>query len=80
MNMRELIDIVVRAVVDHPEQVTVQEHTDEEGTLVIELRCAPDDAGRVIGRQGRTIKAMRTLLHAAGIRSDVGVRLDLIED
>lgn len=78
MNMRELIDMVSRALVRNPDQVDVREF-DEEGTLVLELRCAQEDAGRIIGRQGRTIKAMRTLLHAAGIRGNVRVRLDLIE-
>lgn len=78
MNMRELIDLVSRALVRNPDQVDVREF-DEDGTLVLELRCAQEDAGRIIGRQGRTIKAMRTLLHAAGIRGNVHVRLDLIE-
>jgi hypothetical protein len=65
-------------LVDHPERVEVHE-VDAEETVVIEVRVAPDDIGKVIGKEGRTIKAMRTLLHAAAIKTGRKVQLEILE-
>jgi predicted RNA-binding protein YlqC (UPF0109 family) len=74
---REVVEVVARALVDDPEAVRVTE-TDHRGTAVIELYVAPEDLGRVIGRQGRTVSALRTLAAAAadheGIRATVEIR------
>lgn len=77
--MRELIELLARALVDEPDQVEVRE-TVEGDTVLLELRVAPDDIGKVIGKQGRTIKAMRTLVHAAGIKSQRRVQLEMADD
>ena len=76
--MKELIDYIARALVDNPEQVEVKEVAGEQ-TSVIELKVAPEDLGKVIGKQGRMAKAMRTILNAASI--NVGKRsvLEIIE-
>lgn len=77
--MKELVEFVARSLVDSPDDVHVTE-TDRDGSSsVIELRVAPDDLGKVIGRQGRTVRALRTLLSAASARSSRRVTLDIVE-
>ena len=76
--MRELIEMITKSLVDHPERVEVHE-VDAEMTVVIEVRVAPDDIGKVIGKEGRTIKAMRTLLHAAAIKTGRKAQLEILE-
>src|SRR5260370_36707510 len=65
--MKDLVESIAKALVDHPEQVQVNAVEGEQVT-VLELRVAPDDLGKVIGRQGRTAKSIRTLLGAAGMK------------
>lgn len=65
--MKELVEVLVRALVDQPEAVTVTER-EEENAVMIELRVAPDDMGKVIGKQGRIAKAIRTVVKAAAAR------------
>src|SRR5437879_12404977 len=65
--MKELVEAIARALVDHPEDVQVQTVEGSEVT-VLELRVHAEDLGKVIGRQGRTAKAVRTLLGAAGMK------------
>jgi len=76
--MRELIEMIVKSLVDRPERVEVRE-VEDENALVIELRVAPEDIGKVIGKEGRTIKAMRTLLHAAAIKTGRKTQLEILE-
>jgi hypothetical protein len=76
--MKDLIEYVARALVDEPEHVRVQEiHAGDE--TVLELRVAPDDLGKVIGRQGRTARALRTLLSAAATKKRARVALEIVE-
>jgi predicted RNA-binding protein YlqC (UPF0109 family) len=77
--MKELIEMLAKSLVDEPENVDVRAVENNE-ELMLELRVAPDDVGKVIGRQGRTIKAMRTLVHAAAIRTQRRAQLEIIED
>ena len=65
--MKELIEAIAKALVDHPDQVQVRAVEGEQVT-VLELRVHPEDLGKVIGRQGRTAKSMRTILGAAGMK------------
>ncbi|HEV2342245.1 MAG TPA: KH domain-containing protein, partial [Candidatus Acidoferrales bacterium] len=65
--IKELVESIAKALVDHPEQVIVNSIEGEQVT-VLELRVAQDDLGKVIGRQGRTAKSIRTLLGAAGMK------------
>ena len=77
-SLRALVEYLARGLVDHPEQVIVDE-IDEPDALVYELKVAPDDLGKVIGRQGRTAKALRTVLSAASSRSRRRVILEILE-
>jgi predicted RNA-binding protein YlqC (UPF0109 family) len=76
--LRELIDYMAKALVDHPEQVQVSELAGEQ-TSVIELRVAKEDLGKVIGKQGRTARAMRTILSAASTKIRKRAVLEIIE-
>jgi len=76
--MKELVEFIARSLVDTPEEVKVDE-VDQERSTVIELRVAPDDLGKVIGRQGRTARALRTVLAAASTRSGRRYSLDILD-
>lgn len=76
--MKDLIKFMAQALVDHPEQVEVSEVTGEQ-TSVIELRVAKEDLGKVIGKQGRTAKAMRTILSAASAKLHKRTVMEIIE-
>lgn len=76
--MRDLVEVMARALVDHPDQVQVTE-VEGEQTAVIELRVAHDDLGRVIGKAGRTANAMRTILAAAGAKAGKRGILEILE-
>lgn len=76
--MKELIKYMAQALVDNPDQVTVSEVAGEQ-TSVIELRVAKEDLGKVIGKQGRTAKAMRTILSAASTKIRKRTVLEIIE-
>jgi uncharacterized protein len=76
--LRELVDYLARGLVDHPEQVEVDE-VSEPDALVFELKVAEDDLGKVIGKQGRTAKALRTILAAASVKTRRRVMLEILE-
>jgi len=76
--MRELIEYIAKSLVDRPENVTVKE-TEGEKTTIIELRVAKEDLGKVIGKQGRTARAMRTILNAAGTKIGKRCVLEILE-
>mgnify|MGYP001253964620 FL=1 len=78
MEMKELITYIAKALVDHPEAVEVSE-VEREQTSVIDLRVAKDDLGKVIGKQGRTARAMRTILSAASTKVRKRSVLEIIE-
>lgn len=76
--MTELVQRIVRGLVDHPEEIEIDTREDGDQT-VIELRVARPDLGKVIGKQGRTARSIRTLLAAAGERDDRRYVLDILE-
>lgn len=76
--MEELITYIAKALVDKPDEVKTTV-SDEEDNVTIELTVAQDDLGKVIGKQGRTARAMRTLLSAAAEKVNKKTRLDIIE-
>jgi predicted RNA-binding protein YlqC (UPF0109 family) len=76
--MKELIEAIAKALVDYPEQVQVRAVEGEQVT-VLELRVHPEDLGKVIGRQGRTAKSMRTILAAAGMKLRKRVTLEILD-
>lgn len=77
-DMRALVEQIARALVDEPEQVSVQA-VDGEQTTVLELRVAPNDLGKVIGKQGRTARSIRTILGAAGMKLHKRYTLEILE-
>lgn len=76
--MKELIKYIAQALTDYPEQVEVRE-VEGERTSVVELRVAPSDLGKVIGKQGKTARAMRTILSAASAKLKKRSVLEIIE-
>jgi len=76
--MKELIEYIAKSIVSTPEDVKVTEETDDKNVVVVKLEVAPDDKGRVIGRQGRVAEAMRTLLYVVATKEGVRVRLEIL--
>ena len=74
--LREVVETVARALADTPQKVAVSE-TEHRGTTLIEVTVAPPDVGKLIGRQGRTIQAMRTIASIAGDRAGKKVTLEV---
>ena len=78
--MKEAVELILKKLVREPEAVDVREVERDRSTTVIEIRVAQADVGKVIGRQGRTVKAMRSLLHAAGQKHNRRYVLDIVEE
>ena len=76
--MRKLIEYIAQSLVDDPAAVQVREVRNDRNALVLELHVAPNDYGKVIGRQGRVAKAMRTLLRAGGTREARHTSLEIL--
>lgn len=76
--MKELVELIATALVDHPEDVKVKEIEGHQAT-VVELRVADGDLGKIIGKQGRTARAIRTILNASGIKLKKRFVLEIIE-
>jgi predicted RNA-binding protein YlqC (UPF0109 family) len=77
--VRDLLVYLVRALVEHPDRVQVEEFEEDDGTLVLELSLAEDDYGKVIGRGGRTAQALRTVIKAAAVKDNRRVLVDIVE-
>lgn len=76
--MKTLVEYIAKSLVDRPDQVQVNEIEGEQ-TSVLELKVAKEDLGKIIGRQGRTARAMRTIIGAASIRSNKRAVLEILE-
>ena len=76
--MKELIEYVVKTLVDHPEDIRISA-IEGERTIVFELRCHPDDVGKVIGKSGKTVGAIRTLLSTVAARQNKRAMLEVVE-
>ncbi len=74
--MKELVEVITSALVDSPEDVVVTE-TEDEKQIVLNLTVAPEDMGKVIGKQGRIAKAIRTVVRAAGSKGDKKIMVDI---
>ena len=74
--MRELVEVIAKALVDHPEEVVVTERT-EGKALILEVKVADSDMGKVIGKQGRIAKAIRAVVKAAAAKEDKKVIVDI---
>jgi predicted RNA-binding protein YlqC (UPF0109 family) len=77
-DVRALIEHVAKALVDAPDEVSVAQ-LEEDGTTVLELKVAPNDLGKVIGKSGRNARAMRNLVGAVGMKSNKHVELEILE-
>lgn len=75
--MKELVEVIAKALVDHPEEVSVNEKN-EGRTIVLELHVAEGDMGKVIGKQGRIAKAIRSVVKAAAAKKDKKVVVDIM--
>ncbi len=75
--MKDLLEYIVKAIVAEPDEVKITEENSDEG-LLIKLEVAPDDKGRVIGRQGRVAQALRMLLRVKAAKEDTRVRLEIV--
>lgn len=78
LTVKELVELIARALVDQPEKVVVSQIEGEQ-TTVLELKVAPEDLGKVIGKQGRTARAIRLILGAAGMKLKRRFNLEIIE-
>lgn len=76
--MKELVEFLARELVDDPDAVQVTESTGDRGVL-LSLKVAPDDMGKVIGKAGRTAKAIRTVVRAAATRRGLSVHVDIVD-
>lgn len=76
--MKEVLEIIAKALVDNPEQVNITEINNEDETITLELRVAESDMGKVIGKQGRIAKALRTVVKAAASRENKKVSVDIV--
>ncbi|MCW2951396.1 MAG: hypothetical protein JWQ48_566 [Conexibacter sp.] len=77
--MKDLLEYLVRQLVDRPDEVSVEEFEDDDGTLVFELSVAEDDYGKVIGRGGRTANALRLVVKAAAVKDNRRVLVDIVD-
>jgi predicted RNA-binding protein YlqC (UPF0109 family) len=76
--MRETVEMIVKSLVDDAESVDIRE-TDHNTTSVIEIRVAQEDMGKIIGKQGRTVRALRSLAHVVGVKKKKRFVLEIVE-
>ncbi len=76
--MKDLVQVIAMSLVDHPEEVVVTE-TETEKSIVVELKVAPEDMGKVIGKQGRIAKSIRTVVKAAATKDDKKVVVEILQ-
>jgi uncharacterized protein len=77
--VKEVLEYIARAMVDEPEAVEVTEVAGER-SVILQLRVAPDDMGKVIGKRGRTVRAIRSIVRAAGSRQGITTLVEIIEE
>lgn len=75
--MKELVEYIAKAITTHPDDVVVEQESDEDGRFVITLNVHEDDKGRVIGKQGRIAQAMRSLLRVAAVKEGIHITLEI---
>ena len=76
--MEEVLEYLVRTLVDEPDQVKVEGFEEDDGTIVLEVHVAEDDAGKVIGRGGRTVAALRSVMKACSVKHGGRVLVDVV--
>lgn len=78
--MKELLEYLAEGLVDKPDEVSVEEFEEDDGTVLLELCVADDDYGKVIGRGGRTAHALRTVIRAAAVNENRRVAVEIVDD
>ena len=76
--MKDLVEVIAKSLVDHPEEVVVNQ-TEESNAILVELKVAPSDMGKVIDKQGRIAKAIRSVVKAAASKEDKKVIVDILQ-
>ncbi|MCQ2566241.1 MAG: KH domain-containing protein [Clostridia bacterium] len=76
--MLALVEVIAKSLVENPEQVEVKETSNDGSAMTIELKVAPSDMGKVIGKQGRIAKALRTVVKAAAVKQNKKVTVEII--
>jgi predicted RNA-binding protein YlqC (UPF0109 family) len=77
--LKDLLEFLARTLVDNPDQVEVREFEEDDETVVLELTVAEDDRGKVIGRQGRTAKALRSVMKAGGAKDGTRILVEIVD-
>lgn len=77
--MKDLIEYIAKSLVEKPDEIVISEEESEDGTVLVRLAAAQEDMGRIIGKQGRNAKAMRTLLNAKATRENRRASLQIME-
>ena len=77
--MRDAIEMIIKALVDYGENVDIREVEQRNGATLIEVRVAPNDVGKIIGKQGKTIRALRSLARIAGVKKNRRYLLEIVE-
>ena len=77
--MEDLLEFLARALVDRPDEVSVEGFEEDDGTVVLEVHVAEEDVGKIIGRGGRTISSLRTVMRAVASRRDERIVVDVID-
>jgi predicted RNA-binding protein YlqC (UPF0109 family) len=76
--MKELVELLVKSLVDHPEEVVVEEVSGGRGSVSFEVRVSPQDTGKIIGKQGRIANAIRTVVKAAASKADCKAFVEIV--
>ena len=77
--MKELVEVIAKALVDSPDEVVVVQNEEEDGTIVIELHVAKEDMGKVIGKKGRIAKSIRTVVRTAATKKGQKAIVDIVD-
>ena len=77
--MEDLLEFLARSLVDRPDEVSVEGFDEDDGTIVLEVHVAEEDLGKIIGRGGRTVSSLRTVMRAVASRQDERVLVDVVE-
>ncbi|MBR5931960.1 MAG: KH domain-containing protein [Lachnospiraceae bacterium] len=77
--MKELVEVIAKALVDSPDEVVVSQREEDDGTIVIELHVAKEDMGKVIGKKGRIAKSIRTVVKTAAQKQNLKTVVDIID-
>ena len=77
--MEDLLEFLARALVDRPDEVSVEGFDEDDGTVVLEIHVADEDVGKIIGRGGRTVSSLRTVMRAVASRQDERVLVDVVD-